>query len=67
MQAYEFTTTARNGYIKIPTEYEKVIPPDIRVIVITGKKPEDKKKISFPYLALDMTGYKFDRDEANER
>jgi hypothetical protein len=67
MQAYEFNTTAKNGFIKIPMEYQKIIPSDIRVIVMTGKRPEVKKEISFPYFALDMTGYKFSREEANER
>jgi hypothetical protein len=67
MQAYEFNTTASGGFIKIPAEYEKVIPSDIRVIVISDKRPVTKKDIPFPYFALDMKGYKFNREEANER
>jgi hypothetical protein len=67
MQAYEFNTTASDGFIKIPAEYKKVIPSDIRVIVIADKRKETKKDVSFPYFALDMTGYKFNREEANER
>jgi hypothetical protein len=67
MQAYEFNTTAKDGFIKIPTEYEKKIPGNVRVIVFAEKKPLSRKSKRFPYFALDTTGYKFDREEANER
>lgn len=31
------------------------------------KEPTSKKKVSFNALAIDTRGYKFNRDEANER
>jgi hypothetical protein len=67
MQTYEFNTTASNGFIKIPAEYEKKINSDVRVIVLTDESTKIKRDIAFPYFALDMTGYKFNREEANER
>ncbi len=67
MQAYEFNTTASDGFIKIPAEYEKKIPGHIRVIVFAEKKTLNQKRKRFPYFALDTAGYKFDREEANER
>jgi hypothetical protein len=67
MQAYEFDTTANNGFIKIPDAFIKKIPSDVRVIILAEKKPVVQKKNLFPDFALDTTGYTFDREEANER
>jgi len=67
MQAYEFHTTAKDGFIKIPDEYAKKIASNVRVIVLAGEKSKKDKRSLFPDLGLDTTGYKFNREEANER
>lgn len=67
MQAYEFNATASNGFIKIPEEYAKKISSDVRVIVMTEKKPRSKKQNLFPDFGINTEGYKFNREEANER
>ena len=66
MQAYEFQTVARNGIITIPDEYKQKIISKIKVIVLTEEPALDKKSL-FPNFTIDTTGYKFNREEANER
>lgn len=53
----------------IPKDY---IGRQIEVIAFAmdeelAKEPAIKKMVSFNALAIDTRGYKFDRDEANER
>jgi hypothetical protein len=69
MQAYEFTSTVKNGVIPIPELYRNKISSAVKVIVLSGTKPAhtDKRKKSFHYLGIDMTGFIFDREEAHER
>ena len=43
MQAYEFYTTAQDGFIKIPDEYVKKIGTDIRVILFSTDEPKNRK------------------------
>ncbi|MCL2095329.1 MAG: hypothetical protein FWH10_00320 [Oscillospiraceae bacterium] len=66
MRAYEFQTFVHNGIIPIPDEYKKKIISKIKVIVLTEESVPDKKSL-FPDFTIDTTGYKFDREEANER
>jgi hypothetical protein len=65
-QAFEFQTTAHDGFIRIPDMYEKVIPREIKVIVLADIAKENTKA-PFPYFAIDTLGYVFDREEANAR
>jgi hypothetical protein len=67
VEAYKFSTTASDGFIKIPAEYSRKIPADVSVIVFPRKKPYNQKRNLFPDFALDTTGYHFDREEAHER
>ena len=67
MQAVEFNATIENGAIPIPRRYKNSVADKVRVIVLSEnleKKPKKKKIYS---IGIDMTGYKFDREEANER
>ena len=66
MQAFEFQTTAQDGLIRIPDRFKGKFTPNIKVIVLNDER-EKPKKTSFPYFAVDTTGYVFDREEANER
>jgi hypothetical protein len=67
MRAYEFEATVDNGYIEIPAEYKAVIHTPVKVIVMDWNTDSGKKKPKIPSLGIDMTGYKFDRQEANAR
>ena len=67
MQAVEFNATIENGVIPIPRRYIKRVADKVRVIVlseVTAKKPKKKKIYS---IGIDMTGFQFNREEANER
>lgn len=35
MQAFEFHATTKNGYIKIPKKYEKIVGSKVRVILFS--------------------------------
>jgi len=62
-----FETEVENGYIKVPASYDI---HEVKVILMwnDGAKTRTKDhKPKLPYLGIDMTGYKFDREEANER
>jgi hypothetical protein len=69
MQAVEFETKVENGVIHIPEQYIDIISDNVKVTILseekTSQKPRKKKKLY--YIGIDMTGYKFDRVEANER
>jgi len=71
VQAVEFETKVENGVIPIPYQYRDTFSDNVRVIVLTGEKasqkPVKQKKKKLYYIGIDMTGYKFDREEANER
>ena len=71
MQAVEFETKVENGVIPIPSQYRDTFSDDVRVIVLKEEKasqePAKQKKKKLYYIGIDMTGYKFNREEANER
>jgi len=71
MQAVEFETKVENGVIPIPYQYRDTFSDDVRVIVLTDEKPSQEtikpKKKKIHSIGIDMTGYKFNREEANER
>jgi hypothetical protein len=71
MQAVEFNATVENGIIPIPYQYRNTFSDNVRVIVLAEEKasqePPKKKKKELYYIGIDMTGYKFNREEANER
>lgn len=69
MQAIEFVTTKEKGMIKIPKEYLDLLNNEFRVIILVDpikKKKQTKKKL-FSSVKIDTKGFKFNRDEANER
>jgi len=67
MQAVEFNVTVENGVIPIPPRYKKTITDKVRVIVLSETDREKPKKKKIYSIGIDMAGYKFDREEANER
>lgn len=73
MLAYEFQAAVNDGIIYIPAEYKNKVADKVKVIILSEETIErsddnkNNKKASFPYFAVDTTGYFFDREEANER
>ena len=67
MQAYEFQTISKDGIIKIPDEYQRIINTKVKVIVLAEEKPMFNKRNFFPDFTVDTTDYVFDREGANER
>jgi hypothetical protein len=73
LQTYEFRATPENGWIPIPERYKGKILNDIKVIVVDEEKSEReaaasarKSDLLLPPSA-DTRGWKFNREEANER
>jgi len=71
MQAVEFDSYVDNGVINIPLQYQKEVSREVRVILLSkgvsiNNTSKNYKKNIYS-LAVDMTGFKFDRNEINER
>ena len=71
MQAYEFYTVPENGVITIPDECKKRATSGVKVILLFDKKTEApnvrrKSDLLLP-PTMSTNGWKFDREEANER
>jgi len=76
MRAIQFETAVNGNVILIPEQYIKILPSKVNVTLIPVDyekakfKPRTKDKPlsidEFPAI-LDTTGFKFNRDEANER
>ena len=66
MQAVQFQTTSENGFIRIPDEYRKLVGLNVKVIVVNEEQPDTGLDDLFPPV-IDTKGWRFDRDEANER
>ena len=69
MEAVEFNATVENGVIPIPQKYREAFSDNVKVFVRAEKKTEQKsaKKKKLYSIGIDMPGYKFNREEANER
>ena len=75
MEAYQFYATPENGVIRIPDEYMNKITDTVKVIVLeerqkkAGNESTDNRVKSDMLLppAMSTKGWKFNRDEANER
>ena len=66
MHAYQFQTTAENGFIRIPDEYRQKIGIKIMVTVVNNEESEIDWDKQFPPV-IDTSLWKFNREEANER
>ncbi len=75
MQAYEFYAMPENGIIQIPEEYRNRITTGVKVILLEdtpwkfGKgeaKGQNKSDLLLP-PTMSTKGWKFSREEANER
>jgi len=68
MRAYEFYAKQENGFIKIPDEYRKKLNPKFKVIIVEDNEEKNSsiRDLLLPPI-LDTRGWKFDKEEANER
>ena len=75
MEAFEFYAKPENGFIKIPELYKNRFVTEVRVILLDEKpfrlnRETDKARRKSDLLlppTLDTKGWKFSREEANER
>jgi len=78
MRAYEFYAVPENGVIKIPKKFRDRITTGVKVILIekkAGNLNDDeayeaspvKRTDSLSPVSIDTRGWKFDKEEANER
>jgi hypothetical protein len=77
MHAVEFESSIKNGLIQIPQNYKNLQEvSSVRLVVMYDLEDEtDKRNIAplktvddiFDKFQIDLSGYKFNRDEANER
>jgi len=69
MYAVEFETVANEPYIKIP-EFERFKGHKLKVILLDTQDEKSKNRDDldfFDKFELDLSNFKFNRDEANER
>ena len=75
MQAYEFYATPKNGAIPIPEQYRNQITDSVMVIVIEKKPWTSSREVANARKKTDLLsppslktkGWKFNREDANER
>jgi hypothetical protein len=70
MRAIEFDAKVENGFIPIPYQYRDTFTDKVKVIILAEEKASEepkKQKKKIYSIGIDMTGYKFDREEANAR
>ena len=77
MSAIQFEAVVDNNIIRIPGKYRRKIRSGARVKVTTVETSDNDLKVKakaglltvddFKALKIDTRGFKFDREEANER
>jgi hypothetical protein len=69
MRTYEFSSAVEgNGIIRIPEQYLSGISSPVKVIVFTNDEIQGNcKKKHFSAIKIKTKGFKFDRNDANER
>jgi len=70
MQAIEFIEQLSDGMIKIPSQFQHWNNRQVRVILLAEKiEPHlpEKDSYTFDAVSLKTKGFRFNREEANER
>ena len=69
MYSVEFDARAENGFIKIPEEYGTLNTRNLKVILIVQESVKEDDYIDkfFDNYSVDLSSFRFNRDEANER
>jgi hypothetical protein len=66
VQSYEFSATVEDGYIRVPDEFFQKNGTRIKVTVIPYSQADETIDALFPPI-IDTKGWRFNREEANER
>ena len=67
MQVYTFNAEIRNGTILLPEEYKDIVPGEVRVTLQKEDSFRPSRKKTYNAIELDISGFKFNREEANAR
>ena len=70
MPAYEFYAKLENGFIRVPKKYRDKIKSGIKVILLEEniESPTESKRTDLlSPISIDTRGWRFDKEEANER
>jgi hypothetical protein len=68
MQSYEFKAAVHNGIIRVPKQYlDKQISMAKVILFQDTPAPLSDRKNKFTTMKLKTAGFKFNREEANER
>ena len=71
MRAIQFETVVNGDVIPIPVQYRDKLQSGAKVRVVVDVEPRTKagslSPEDFSSLKIDPRGFKFDREEANER
>ena len=76
-EAIQFEATIESGVIRIPERYVKAVPSTVKVTLAPTNEPKIRKGAragagellpgDFSSVRIDTKGWKFSREEANER
>jgi hypothetical protein len=67
MIAYEFSAKPKDGLIKLPEELSE-FNQELRFIALTKSIGKSVEKVAeFKAISLNTKGFRFNRDEVNER
>jgi hypothetical protein len=71
MISMEFNSVIEGDIIRVPEQYKNIAGSAVRVIIMPSDESAPKRKTlgpeDFTELKIRTRGWKFDRDEANER
>jgi len=67
METYTFDSEIRNGAIILPEKYKDINAGEVRVILQKKEPCQSKTRKTYNAIELDISGFKFDREEANAR
>ena len=68
MDGVKFRSTYADGVIRVPDQFKNIMEHEVEVIVQNVRNGGKKKRpLKFEALSIDTRGFKFNRDEANER
>jgi hypothetical protein len=67
MYAIEFQAQAHEGLVQIPARYAAWKNKRVKVILLEPEIEHSVQPVQFNAVKLRTKGYRFDREEANER
>ena len=71
MQKFEFKVKPHNGMIKLPPQFQQWDDKPVRIILlieeIDSAHQMEKDRYAFDAISLNTKGFRFNREQANER